>query len=243
MSDGDVDSEQLTFNTISGRIVRRRHTSEDDTRDRSAAVWMTPAQLLARRKAIAAFGADIADPLDSSLLTSGFLTRDGRIVGMALGPSSSGNVWLLDSVARTRTALLPRPGFPWSASLLGGVEIGRELLLVTSVDRNAWFVRMSPAGKPEELGMVEAVCAYCGGVATEWDHLRPLVVNKQPTGYISEIHNLVPACGKCNQSKGNKNWREWLFSSVPRSPKSRGVPDLDSRVSRLDEFELSLIHI
>ncbi|MBK6313629.1 MAG: PD40 domain-containing protein [Blastocatellia bacterium] len=157
MSDGDVDSEQLTFNTISGRIVRRRHTSEDDTRDRSAAVWMTPAQLLARRKAIAAFGADIADPLDSSLLTSGFLTRDGRIVGMALGPSSSGNVWLLDSVARTRTALLPRPGFPWSASLLGGVEIGRELLLVTSVDRNAWFVRMSPAGKPEELGMVEAV--------------------------------------------------------------------------------------
>lgn len=87
------------------------------------------------------------------------------------------------------------------------------------------------------LGMVEAVCAYCGGVATEWDHLRPLVVNKQPTGYISEIHNLVPACGKCNQSKGNKNWREWLFSSAPRSPKSRGVPDLDSRVSRLDEFE------
>ena len=46
-------------------------------------------------------------------------------------------------------------------------------------------------------------CSYCGIVATEWDHLRPLVMNKKPTGYVSEIHNLVPACGKCNQSKGN----------------------------------------
>ena len=43
-------------------------------------------------------------------------------------------------------------------------------------------------------------CSYCGAKATEWDHLRPLVLNKKPTGYISEIHNLVPACGKCNQS-------------------------------------------
>ena len=24
------------------------------------------------------------------------------------------------------------------------------------------------------LGMEEAVCAYCGGPFTEWDHLRPL---------------------------------------------------------------------
>lgn len=157
MSDGDVDSEHLTFNTINGRVVDRRHTSDDDTRDRSASVWMTSAQLLARRKAIVAFGPEIADALDSSLLTSGFLTRDGRIVGMALGSSSGGDVWLLDTVARTRTCLLPRPGFPWSASLLGGVEMGRALLLVTSVDGNARFIRMSPDSEPVELGMVEAV--------------------------------------------------------------------------------------
>ena len=43
-------------------------------------------------------------------------------------------------------------------------------------------------------------CAYCGGTASEWDHLRPLVKDKKPTGFISEIHNLVPSCGKCNQS-------------------------------------------
>jgi len=60
-------------------------------------------------------------------------------------------------------------------------------------------------------------CAYCGATASEWDHLRPLVLNKKPTGYISEIHNLVPACGKCNQSKGNKPWHTWITSSAKLS--------------------------
>ncbi len=63
----------------------------------------------------------------------------------------------------------------------------------------------------EILGMGDRpVCSYCGDPFTEWDHLRPLIVDKKPTGYISEIHNLVPACGKCNQSKGNKHWRTWM---------------------------------
>ena len=88
------------------------------------------------------------------------------------------------------------------------------------------------------LDMLENVdCAYCGDTYTEWDHLRPLVVGKQPTGYISEIHNLVPACGKCNQSKGNKPWREWMLSQAALSPRRRGVPDLDTRIQRLCSFE------
>lgn len=87
------------------------------------------------------------------------------------------------------------------------------------------------------LGMDRVVCAYCGDPATEWDHFRPLVVGKKPTGYISEISNLVPACGKCNQSKGNKEWREWLFGSARLSPLSRGVADLAARVARLEAFE------
>ena len=53
-------------------------------------------------------------------------------------------------------------------------------------------------------------CAYCGDSATEWDHINPLVANKQPTGYWSTISNLVPACGKCNQSKGGKPWKVWM---------------------------------
>lgn len=90
----------------------------------------------------------------------------------------------------------------------------------------------------EILGMHDrVVCAYCGDTSTEWDHLRPLVEKQRPTGYISEIHNLVPACGKCNQSKGNKNWLTWMRSAAPLSPAARGVTDLDERVTRLEEYE------
>ncbi|WP_454132199.1 HNH endonuclease signature motif containing protein [Microbacterium lacticum] len=90
----------------------------------------------------------------------------------------------------------------------------------------------------EVLGMkATVVCAYCGDTATEWDHFRPLVVAQKPTGYISEIHNLVPACGKCNQSKGNKNWREWMLSSARLAPATRAVADLDDRIARLEAFE------
>ncbi len=88
------------------------------------------------------------------------------------------------------------------------------------------------------LGMsAMVVCAYCGDGATEWDHLRPLVIGKQPTGYIHEIHNLVPACGKCNQSKGNKAWQAWMFGPARLSPLTRGVSGLEARAERLTAYE------
>src|SRR5258706_1038926 len=80
-------------------------------------------------------------------------------------------------------------------------------------------------------------CAYCGDRSTEWDHLRPLVPNRRPTGYISEIGNLVPCCGKCNQSKGNKNWLAWMQSSAQWCPKSRRIRNLHIRIERLKAYE------
>lgn len=80
-------------------------------------------------------------------------------------------------------------------------------------------------------------CSYCGSTASEWDHLRPLVLNKMPTGFISEIHNLVPSCGKCNQSKGNKPWNSWIVSNAKLSPKTKGVKNLTSRIERLTQYE------
>lgn len=80
-------------------------------------------------------------------------------------------------------------------------------------------------------------CSYCGDKNTEWDHFRPLIVDKRATGYISEIGNLVPACGKCNQSKGNKNWRVWMLSDAKLSPKSKGIADLEEKIERLDAYE------
>lgn len=84
-------------------------------------------------------------------------------------------------------------------------------------------------------------CSYCGTDASEWDHLRPLVMDKKPTGYVSEIHNLVPSCGKCNQSKGNKDWRVWMISDAALSPKTKGVNDIHERMARLERYEESEI--
>jgi hypothetical protein len=80
-------------------------------------------------------------------------------------------------------------------------------------------------------------CAYCGDKSTEWDHLRPLVIKRRPSGFITEIANLVPACGKCNQSKGNKPWRAWMVSNAKLSPNGRGIADIENRISRLADYE------
>jgi len=89
------------------------------------------------------------------------------------------------------------------------------------------------------LGMTpeNVTCAYCGDGMTEWDHLRALVDKQKPTGHVSEIGNLVPSCGKCNQSKGNKPWKMWMLGPAPYSPKARGILDLIERIQRLETFE------
>lgn len=118
----------------------------------------------------------------------------------------------------------------------------------SSTITNSFINSIIPVVYPSEVEILEALgvleiapddvrCAYCGDSFTEWDHLRPLVDKQRPTGYISEISNLVPACGKCNQSKGNKPWRLWIESSAPRSPKTRGIPDLYKRIERLEAYE------
>lgn len=80
-------------------------------------------------------------------------------------------------------------------------------------------------------------CAYCGDKSTEWDHLRPIISDQKPTGYITEVANLVPSCGKCNQSKGKSYWLTWMEGSARLSPRTRGVRDLAQRVERLHRYE------
>jgi 5-methylcytosine-specific restriction endonuclease McrA len=88
------------------------------------------------------------------------------------------------------------------------------------------------------LGMTEnnVRCVYCGAVHTTWDHLRPIVVNQRPTGFISEIGNLVPACGPCNSSKRNEDWRTWMLGGADKSPSRRSPEGLAERVARLDAY-------
>jgi hypothetical protein len=115
---------------------------------------------------------------------------------------------------------------------------------ITNAFVNALVPTINPT--PEEihealtiLGMVssDVRCAYCGDKKSEWDHLRPIVYKQRPTGFISEIANLVPSCGKCNQSKGGTNWREWMLSGRGQSPSARKIPDLAARVARLESYE------
>ncbi|CAN5229228.1 hypothetical protein BH10PLA2_BH10PLA2_15580 [soil metagenome] len=87
------------------------------------------------------------------------------------------------------------------------------------------------------LDPADCRCVYCGDKSTEWDHLRPLVIQRRPTGFVTEIANLVPACGKCNQSKGNKPWRDWMISKAKLSPTGRGLPNVAERLARLEAFE------
>jgi hypothetical protein len=80
-------------------------------------------------------------------------------------------------------------------------------------------------------------CVYCGSNASDWDHLRPLVHKKRPSGYINNIRNAVPSCGPCNQSKGGAEWRKWIKGSAQRSPTARAIADLPARMERLEQFE------
>lgn len=113
---------------------------------------------------------------------------------------------------------------------------------------NAFFNAIIPIIQPSEeeelealqiLGMVpnDIRCAYCGDKSTEWDHLRAIITDQKPTGFITEIANLVPACGKCNQSKGKADWKKWMLSSAKLSPTTRGIPDIEDRIARLSKYE------
>jgi HNH endonuclease len=114
--------------------------------------------------------------------------------------------------------------------------------------RNAFVAAIIPITKPSAAD-VESVlqilglssddvrCSYCGDKATEWDHLRPLVSGGKPTGYPSSIRNLVPACGKCNQSKGKSDWKVWMCGNARLSPTAKGVFNVADKVRRLEEYE------
>ncbi len=88
-----------------------------------------------------------------------------------------------------------------------------------------------------ELDPSHLCCSYCGDTASEWDHLRPLVKEGRPTGFPSSIRNLVPSCGKCNQSKGKSDWKSWMLGAAKLCPGKRGIHDVQLRIQRLERYE------
>jgi len=131
-----------------------------------------------------------------------------------------------------------------------GVKITGRSSTITNSFVNSIIPVCHPSDE-EVLGALEILemdpddvrCSYCGDPFTEWDHFMPLVKDKKPTGYITEIENLVPSCGKCNQSKSGKNWKDWMIGPAAQSPTNRGVSDILERISRLERYETTFTRI
>jgi hypothetical protein len=74
----------------------------------------------------------------------------------------------------------------------------------------------------------ELQCVYCGVESATWDHVFNRVVSGEFSGHGHRIRNLVPCCRTCNESKGQKPWREFL--------ETRNLPDREERVRRMERF-------
>lgn len=118
----------------------------------------------------------------------------------------------------------------------------------TSSITNAFVNGIIPCLPPSEAEVIEAikilgmtenkvVCAYCGDAYNQWDHLEPIVENQRPTGYISEIYNLIPCCSICNSSKSGSNWLTWIRGNAEQNPKSRKIKNLENRITKILEYE------
>lgn len=78
----------------------------------------------------------------------------------------------------------------------------------------------------------QPACVFCGSrKVTRWDHL--IAVSKFG---LTALGNLVPACGTCDDSKGNRPFAEWMRGSAAKSPMSLGVPNVDQRVEHIESF-------
>lgn len=138
----------------------------------------------------------------------------------------------------TNKQLLACFKMPGGSTITGRTTSIRNVFVAAIVP----IIRPSPNEIEEVLTILgldplDLRCSYCGDRATEWDHLRPLVRNGGPTGYPSSIQNLVPSCGKCNQSKGSSDWKNWMLGEARHSPSARKVADVYERIGRLEEYE------
>ena len=72
---------------------------------------------------------------------------------------------------------------------------------------------------------------FCGGNFERWDHLVSI-----SRGGDTKIGNMVPACGACDDSKQNNNFEEWMTGNAPKSPRARGISDLESRIDKIKRY-------
>ena len=91
---------------------------------------------------------------------------------------------------------------------IGSTMVSRKSS-ITNAFVNAILPNIQPAPRKSnkhyrssKMEPTDVRCSYCRNKATEWDHLRPIVINLRPTGYISEIANLVPSFPNAIKASG-----------------------------------------
>ena len=75
-------------------------------------------------------------------------------------------------------------------------------------------------------------CIFCGDKPIRrWDHL--VAISK---GGDTVLGNMVPACARCDDSKGASDFREWALGDAKYSPKTRGVSGIEERLVAIDKY-------
>lgn len=84
-----------------------------------------------------------------------------------------------------------------------------------------------------------ARCVYCDNAeASRWDHLHPV-----SRGGDSTPGNLVPACGRCDDSKQDRTIEEWVASKSKHRPAAERLPTIKERIARYQaEFTYSPVN-
>ena len=87
----------------------------------------------------------------------------------------------------------------------------------------------------EEALLYFGGCSFCGSSeAPRNDHLVPVI---KLGDFIPG--NVVPACQRCDDSKGGRDFREWMRSGAyPGSLPSRGMAksEIESRIHHIESF-------
>ena len=82
------------------------------------------------------------------------------------------------------------------------------------------------------FGTAEPECVFCGSSAVRrWDHLVPV-----SQGGETVRGNMVPACGRCDDSKQHYSFEQWMTGDARWSPKSQGVNDIERRKDRIRAY-------
>lgn len=75
-------------------------------------------------------------------------------------------------------------------------------------------------------------CVFCGSKDVKrWDHLVPI-----SKGGETVLGNMVPACARCDDSKRDLHFDEWLTSDTKYSPKSQGIKDIDQKSELIKKY-------